>query len=36
MPESPQIPLPKVWPPGVRSAMLQVISLAQFATVHSP
>ena len=33
--KAPRIPLPKAWTKHVRSAMLQVISLAQFATVYS-
>jgi putative transposase len=30
-----QIPLPKLWPETVKSAVLQVISLAQFAAAHT-
>jgi len=33
--KAPRIPLPKAWTKHVRSAMLHVISLAQFATVYS-
>ena len=32
---NPQIPLPKSWPIHVRTAILHVISLAQFATAHT-
>lgn len=35
MPDLPRIPLPKQWPARVKSAMLQVISLAQFATAYT-
>jgi len=33
--KAPRIPLPKSWTSHVRSAMLHVISLAQFATVYT-
>ena len=33
--KSPPIPLPKAWPRHVRSAMLHVISLVQYATVYT-
>ena len=33
--ENPRIPLPKSWPTYVQSALLHVISLAQFATAHT-
>ncbi len=33
--KSPRIPLPKAWKRHVRSAMLHVISLAQYATVYT-
>ena len=33
--ESPRIPLPKKWPTRVKSAMLQVISLAQFSIAYT-
>jgi hypothetical protein len=35
MPESPRISLPKWWPTRVKSAMLHVISLAQFSMAYS-
>ena len=35
LPRSPRIPLPKSWPKRVRSAMLHVVSLAQYATVYT-
>ncbi len=35
MPESPRISLPKLWPTRVKSAMLYVISLAQFSMAYS-
>ena len=35
MPESPRISLPKLWPTRVKSAMLHVISLAQFSMAYS-
>ncbi len=35
MPESPRISLPKLWPTRAKSAMLQVISLAQFSMAYS-
>ena len=35
MAKTPKIPLPKSWPEHVKSAMLQIISLAQFATAHA-
>ena len=35
MPESPRISLPKFWPTRVKSAMLHVISLAQFSMAYS-
>ncbi len=31
----PQLPLPKGWPGHVRSAVLHVISLAQYVTVYT-
>ncbi len=31
----PKIPLPKSWPEHVKSAMLHVISLAQYATAYT-
>ncbi len=34
--QSPRIPLPKGWTRHVRSAVLHVISLAQYAAVYSP
>ena len=33
--KAPRIPLPKSWPKHARSAMLHVISLAQYATVYT-
>ena len=33
--KSPRVPLPKSWKKHVRSAMLHVISLAQYATVYT-
>ncbi len=33
--KAPRIPLPKAWTKHVRSAMLHVISLAQYAAVYS-
>jgi hypothetical protein len=33
--KTPQIPLPKSWNKHVRSAMLHIISLAQYAAVYS-
>ena len=33
--KAPRIPLPKAWAKHVRSAMLHVISLAQYATVYT-
>ena len=35
MANSPRIPLPKGWPTRVKSAMLHVISLAQYAAVYT-
>ena len=35
MPESPRISLPKLWSTRVKSAMLHVISLAQFSMAYS-
>ncbi len=35
MPQAPRISLPKVWPTRVKSAMLYVISLAQFSMAYS-
>lgn len=35
MPESPRIPLPKKWSTRVKSAMLHVISLAQFSMAYT-
>ena len=32
----PKIPLPKAWTGIVRSAVLNVISLAQYATAYTP
>ena len=31
----PRIPLPKAWTRHVRSAMLHILSLAQYATVYT-
>ena len=33
--ETPKIPLPKGWKQHVRSAVLHVISLAQYATIYT-
>jgi hypothetical protein len=35
MPDPPKIPLPKRWPSRVKSAMLHVISLTQFAMAYT-
>ncbi len=35
MSKLPRIPLPKGWPTRVKSAMLHVISLAQYAAVYT-
>ena len=32
---APRLPLPKGWPAKIRSSMLHVISLAQFAAVYT-
>ena len=33
---SPKIPLPKGWPASVKSGILHVIALAQFAMTYAP